>query len=114
MLDQKYISGIGNIYANEILYCAKIYPLKKVMNLNNFNLKQIIKCSKAVLLKAIKKGGSTIRDFKNIKGRTGNFQNEFKVYDRSLKNCLSKKCNGKITKIFVSNRSTYFCKFCQK
>ena len=63
---------------------------------------------------AIKFGGSSIRDFKNAKGISGLFQNKFKVYNRENKNCVSKKCKGKINKIFISNRSSFFCKFCQK
>ena len=67
-----------------------------------------------MLNKAIKKGGSSIRDFKNTSGKTGNFQKEFKVYQRENLNCLRKKCTGKIKKIFISNRSTFFCNTCQK
>ena len=62
----------------------------------------------------IKKGGSTIRDFKNTLGDTGNFQKEFKVYWRKKLNCLRSNCTGVITKIVQSNRSTYLCKLCQK
>ena len=114
LLDQKYISGIGNIYANEILYYSKINPYKNVKKLNISDLKKIIYFSKFILKKAIKKGGSTIRDFKNTKGIAGSFQNEFKVYNRENKNCLNKRCLGKIIKVFISNRSSYFCKNCQK
>ena len=64
--------------------------------------------------KAIKKGGSSIRDFKNIFGKSGNFQKEFKVYQRENQNCTKYKCEGKIKKILLSNRSTFFCKICQK
>ena len=72
------------------------------------------KYSKLVLNLSIKFGGSTIRDFKNVKGIAGLFQNNFKVYNRENKNCVRKNCNGKIIKIFISNRSSFFCKFCQK
>ncbi len=114
LLDQKYISGIGNIYANEILYYSKINPYKNVKKLNISDLKKIIHFSRFILKKAIKKGGSTIRDFKNTKGIAGSFQNEFKAYNRENKNCLNKRCLGKIIKVFISNRSSYFCKNCQK
>ena len=63
---------------------------------------------------AIKKGGSSIRDFKNTYGQSGNFQKEFKVYQRENLKCVRKNCNGKIRKIFISNRSTFFCNNCQK
>ena len=74
----------------------------------------IIIYSKSILNRAIKKGGSSIRDFKNITGKSGNFQKEFRVYQRENLRCLRSKCNGKIQKIFISNRSTFFCNTCQK
>ncbi len=114
LLDQKFVSGIGNIYSSEILYFSKINPLKKAKYLSKFEIKKIIYYSKSVLRKAIKKGGSTIRDFKNIKGSQGNYQKEFKVYQRASSNCPKKYCNGKIIKIIISNRSTFFCNTCQK
>ena len=114
LLDQKYIAGIGNIYANEILYLSKINPQKKTYNLKDKEIKNLIKFSKRVLRIAIKKGGSSIRNFVNTKGKTGLFQNEFKVYDRETKYCLRKLCKGKIKRFFLSNRSTFVCSYCQK
>ena len=114
LLDQKFVSGIGNIYANEILYLSKINPKIPVKKLKKTQFKLLIKNSKKVLLNAIKKGGSTIRDFKNTLGDTGNFQKEFKVYGRQRLNCLRSNCTGVITKIVQSNRSTFLCKLCQK
>ena len=114
LLDQKFVSGIGNIYANEILYLSKINPKISVKKLKKTQFKLLIKNSKKVLLNAIKKGGSTIRDFKNTLGDTGNFQKEFKVYGRQKLNCLRSNCTGVITKIVQSNRSTFLCKLCQK
>ena len=114
LLDQKFVSGIGNIYASEILFLSKINPMINVMRLSKDECKKIIFFSKKVLNKAIQKGGSSIRDFKNVSGQKGNFQLEFKVYQRENLNCLRKKCKGKILKIFISNRSTFFCNICQK
>jgi formamidopyrimidine-DNA glycosylase len=114
LLDQKFVSGIGNIYASEILFLCKIKPTTNAMKLSKKDCKKIVTYSKSVLNKAIKKGGSSIRDFKNISGKSGNFQKEFKVYQRENLNCLRGKCGGKIKKIFVSNRSTFFCNNCQK
>ena len=114
LLDQKFVSGIGNIYANEILFLSKINPTTLAMKLSKEDCKKIIIFSKSVLNKAIKKGGSSIRDFKNTSGKTGNYQKEFKVYQRENLNCARKKCTGKIKKIFTSNRSTFFCNICQK
>jgi len=113
LLDQKIISGIGNIYANEILNYSKIKPLKKTNELNLYEIQSIVKYSKLVIRKAILKGGSTIRNFKNSKGLEGSYQNEFRAYNRNQKKCLNKDCNGVIKRIFISNRSTFFCNKCQ-
>ena len=114
LLNQKFVSGIGNIYANEILYYSKINPKKLCKNINSIEINNIVKYSKVVLKKAIKKGGSTIRNFKNSRGSEGSFQNEFKVYNRESKPCLSFNCKENIKRISISNRSTYLCFSCQK
>ena len=114
LLDQKFVSGIGNIYASEILYSSKINPLTPAKNLYKSQLKKIIKNSKEILFRAIKEGGSTIRDFKNTTGNIGQFQKKFKVYGRDKKNCKRSNCIGTIDKIIQSNRSTFYCKICQK
>ena len=70
--------------------------------------------SKKVLMNAIKKGGSSIKDFRNISGKKGSFQKNFKVYDREGLICKSFNCRGIIKRKFISNRSTFFCNICQK
>ena len=77
-------------------------------------MKKIIKNTKKVLLKAIKKGGSSIRDFKNTSGSKGGFQNEFKVYQQEGMQCKNRRCSDFIRKKIISNRSTFFCDSCQK
>jgi len=114
LLDQRFVSGIGNIYASEILFLSKINPNKNVNFLKEKDYEKIISNSKNVLLNAIKKGGSSIRDFKNISGKEGNYQKEFKVYDREGLKCKRLACKGKIQKKNISNRSTFFCNSCQK
>ena len=114
LLDQNFVSGIGNIYASEILFLCKINPAKKAKNLNQIECKKLIYFSKKVLKNAIKKGGSTIRDFKNISGDQGLFQKDFKVYDRNNLKCLKFGCTGTIKKKIISNRSSFFCNICQK
>ncbi len=114
LLDQNFVSGIGNIYANEILFHSKINPTRIGMKINNEEIKKLEKNTKTILKLAIKFGGSSIRDFKDSKGLSGFFQNEFKVYNRENKNCVNKNCDSKINKIFISNRSSFFCKSCQK
>ena len=114
LLDQKFVSGIGNIYASEILYFSKVHPLKSAKNLTRSECEKIIINSKKVLNNAILKGGSSIRDFKNTLGDLGQFQKEFKVYGRDKKNCKRQSCSGKIYKITQANRSTFYCQMCQK
>jgi len=113
LIDQKFVSGIGNIYANEILFMSKINPNKKIKFLNNKDCNQIIINSKKVLLDAIQKGGSSIRDFKNTDGYQGNFQDNFKVYQREGLNCKRVDCKGIIIKKVITSRSTFFCNSCQ-
>ena len=114
LLDQNFVSGIGNIYASEILFLSRINPIKEVYLLTKQELKNILKYSKKILLEAINKGGSSIRNFKNISGKSGNFQKTFKVYDREGMKCRNIKCKGLIKKKVISNRSTFFCNSCQK
>ena len=114
LIDQKFVSGIGNIYASEILYYSKIHPRKKALKLKLKEKKNIIKFTNFVLKNAIKKGGSSIKNFKNLVGTYGNFQKEFKVYNREKQKCLREKCDGIIKKVVISNRSTFYCGMCQK
>jgi formamidopyrimidine-DNA glycosylase len=114
LLDQNFVSGIGNIYASEILFLSKIKPNKNVSLLNKKDCKKIIINSRKVLYDAINKGGSSIRDFKNISGIKGSFQKEFNVYQREGLSCKKLNCSGTIQKEIISNRSTFFCDSCQK
>ena len=86
---------------------------KKVSSLHKTDYKKIAYNSRKVLYEAINFGGSSIRDFKNISGREGTFQKIFKVYDREGLKCKKIKCKGVIQKKMISNRSSYFCNFCQ-
>jgi formamidopyrimidine-DNA glycosylase len=113
LIDQKFVSGIGNIYASEILFLSRVNPSKKIRLLNNKDCSQIIINSKKVLLNAIQKGGSSIRDFKNTEGHQGSFQDSFKVYQREGLICKRINCEGKIVKKVIANRTTFFCNSCQ-
>ena len=114
LIDQKFVSGIGNIYASEILFLSKVNPQKKIKLLTGKECIQIISNSRKVLSNAIDKGGSSIRDFKNTDGIKGGYQNSFRVYQREGMNCKRQNCTGKIKKKVITNRSTFFCDFCQK
>ena len=114
LMDQKFISGLGNIYVNEILFLSGIKPERKVKNIKTFEIKKIIKNSKKILRSAIKLGGSSIKDFSSDNGKKGIFQQHFKVYGRKGETCSNTDCNENIIKITIANRSTFFCKSCQK
>ena len=113
MMDQKYISGLGNIYVNEILFFSKVNPKKQVNKLSNRQVVKIVSSTKKILIRSIQLGGSSIRDFNSVLGNKGTFQQNFMVYDRYNKFCKKKKCQGKVKKIYISNRSTFFCEKCQ-
>jgi len=113
LLDQRFVSGIGNIYASEILFASKINPFKKAKQLDKKECSNIIFNSKKILQNAINKGGSSIRDFKDISGNKGTFQKEFRVYQQDGADCKRSNCKGIIKKKVISNRSTFFCNFCQ-
>tara|TARA_B100001057_G_scaffold435338_1_gene465598 strand:+ start:240 stop:1106 length:867 start_codon:yes stop_codon:yes gene_type:complete len=114
LMDQRFVSGLGNIYVNEILFLSKVRPTRKIQTLKNYEILKIINFTKKILIKAIKNGGASIRDFSSINGKKGFFQQKFKVYGREGKNCSNIDCNASIFKIPISNRSSFFCKRCQK
>lgn len=111
ILDQSIIVGIGNIYADEILFLSKINPFKKCNELNDDELKQIIINTKIVLEKAIKAGGTTIRTYESSEGVHGRFQQELLVHGKENSNCPV--CNGTILKTRIGGRGTYYCPKCQ-
>ena len=112
LLDQSIIVGIGNIYANEILYLCGINPLKKANMINNKEIEDIIKYTKEVLEKAIEDGGTTIRSYTSLDGVHGLFQQKLYVHSKEGNKCV--KCNSLIEKIKVGGRGTYYCPNCQK
>lgn len=111
ILDQSIIVGIGNIYADEILFLSKLNPLTKARDLSDLDLQNIIDNTKIVLEKAIKAGGTTIRSYTSSEGVTGLFQNELYVHSKEGFSCLV--CENPIVKIRVGGRGTYYCPECQ-
>ena len=105
LMNQEIIAGIGNIYANEILYDAKISPFTKGYSLTTLEIKKIIKSIKKILKKAINSGGSTLKDYISVDGTAGNFQNDFKVYNREGQKILGYE----IKRILQYGRSTFYC-----
>ena len=114
LMDQTFVSGLGNIYVNEVLFMSKVHPLKMCDSLNKKAIKNLILNVKKVLKFSISKGGSSIRDFKNTFGKSGSFQQFFHVYAQENNNCSRNSCTGKIKKILISSRSTFYCNNCQK
>jgi len=105
LLNQKLISGIGNIYASEILFDSKISPLTLGKDLEISLIMKLIKSIRKILKKAIKYGGSSIRDYRSTDGTLGNFQSNFKVYNKEGK----KIGDDKVKKIVQYGRSTFYC-----
>ncbi|WP_338969583.1 DNA-formamidopyrimidine glycosylase [Spiroplasma endosymbiont of Labia minor] len=112
ILDQSVISGIGNIYADEILFASSINPERSGDSLNDNEIKQIIIHSKKILEDAILNGGTTIHSYHPKIGETGGFQDKLKIHLRKGKECL--RCGKIVMKIRVGERGTYFCPQCQK
>jgi len=114
LMNQKFVSGLGNIYCNEILFLCKLNPLTIVKKIKKKELKNIVKFTKKVLKTSITQGGSSIKNFANTEGKNGNFQQKFNVYNREKRECNRKNCSGVIQKVYTSNRSSFFCTRCQK
>jgi len=113
LLNQQFLTGLGNIYASESLYWARISPLKRADSLSNKEIKRLHSAIQKVLLGAIASHGASIdASYVDAKGRKGSYQFKLKVYRREGENCL--RCGGMVKRIKQNNRSTYFCPECQK
>jgi formamidopyrimidine-DNA glycosylase len=112
LLDQKLIAGIGNIYADEALFEAGIHPRIPANRLSSAQITRLNRSIKTVLKRAIHYRGSTLRDYRDADGQSGNFQKVHRVYDRESKPCLT--CKTPITRIVLGGRSTHFCPKCQR
>lgn len=113
LLDQKIIAGIGNIYADEICFDARLNPSRKVNGLNDKEFKRLYNSIRNILRLAIKHRGTTFSDYIDTSGRKGNFAKFLKVYGREKENC--KNCKEKsIKRIKLAGRTTRYCEQCQK
>ena len=112
LLDQSIIAGLGNIYANEVLFLSKINPFKKGKDITKNECNNIISSSKEILTNAIIDGGTTIKSYTSSLGVTGHYQDKLYVHKRDNMNC--KICNSLILKDRIGGRSTYYCSNCQK
>jgi formamidopyrimidine-DNA glycosylase len=118
--DQRIIAGVGNIYACEALYRARLSPLRAAASLATKSGKPtpraaaLVDAIRAVLEDAIAAGGSTLRDYRKADGTLGEFQHRFDVYDREGKPCRRKGCGGTVKRIVQAGRSTFYCPRCQR
>lgn len=112
LLEQNFVAGIGNIYADEICFDAKLDPRTDIKKMNKKDIKNIISSTRKILSKAILQGGTTIRSYTSSLGVSGKFQLYLMVHQRKGEEC--KICGNVIEKIVVATRGTYFCKRCQK
>lgn len=112
LMDQKVVAGIGNIYADESLFQARLLPTRPSASLNTQESAALLAAIQAVLRKSISQCGSSIRDYRDADGNMGSFQKGFQVYGRGGENC--KKCGAVLQKIRLAGRATVFCPNCQK
>lgn len=110
LLKQNYLAGIGNIYASEILFDAKISPQRKLCDLNEVEIIRLANSIKRVINQAVLAGGSSTNDYFHVDGSKGHAQDHHLVYNKSL----CSKCGTTISRIQQGARSTYFCERCQK
>jgi hypothetical protein len=106
------MSGIGNIYADEILYKTKLHPLTKNKNISKEEWEEIILTAREILLESIKANGSTIKSYHPSENKSGEFQNKLKIYGRKNERCPV--CNSVFKKTIVASRGTTYCPLCQR
>lgn len=112
LLNQEQIAGIGNIYADEICWRARILPWRETHKISLAELKKLFNVSKKVLARAIAKGGTTFSDYRTAEGKRGGYRAQLQVYGRQNLKC--KRCGQAVKKIKSAGRGTHFCGHCQK
>ena len=114
LMDQNVVAGLGNIYVSEALWDSQINPTRVGKNMSLTDCKKLVVSIKKVLDKAIKFGGTTLKDFRQVGGEVGYFQNKLQVYGKEGQECCRRKCKGTIEKAVISGRSTFYCATCQR
>lgn len=112
IMDNKIVTGVGNIYATEALFDAGIYPAKQAKLISKQQYDVLANSIKTILKQAIKKGGTSLKDFLNSDGKPGYFSTELKVYGREGLSCLN--CHTPLKLMKIGQRSTVYCNKCQK
>ncbi len=111
LLDQRAVAGVGNIYADEALWRARIHPLREAGDLAPEEVSTVRKEVRRVLRLGIERQGATLRDYRDPRGGSGSMQHEFRVYGREGEPC--DRCGTPIAKTRVAGRGTWFCPTCQ-
>ena len=111
-MNHNIVVGIGNIYASETLFLARVHPERAASSITVDEAKRIVEFSKDRLTVAIESGGTTLKDFLSSDGKPGYFQNKLNVYGRTGEEC--NVCGNTIKKIIQGQRATFFCDQCQK
>ncbi len=112
LLDQTRLAGIGNIYADEILHCARIHPERPGRTLGVRLRRRVIDCAQRILAAAVQAGGSSVRSYRNTLGEDGRFERSLRVHTHEGKPCPD--CQSTIRKAQISGRGTYYCPTCQR
>jgi formamidopyrimidine-DNA glycosylase len=118
--DQRVVAGLGNIYVCEALHRAQLAPRRRASTIAsrtgapNEGARKLVAAIKAVLNDAIAAGGSSLRDHRRTDGALGEFQHDFRVYDRAGQPCRRPGCGGTIKRIVQTGRATFFCPVCQR
>jgi formamidopyrimidine-DNA glycosylase len=111
LLDQSRVAGVGNIYAVEACYIARIDPRRPARSLDRNDARRLHRAIRKVLAAAVERRGTTFSDYRDVLGEGGAFQNELKVYDREGERCG--RCRGEIVRVVLAGRSAYYCPGCQ-
>lgn len=112
LLDQSVLAGVGNIYADEALFAARVRPGRAVQRLRKVEIDALCQQMHRILERSIEVGGSSIRDYVHTNGESGRAQNEHRVYGRTGKPC--EVCGAPIKRTTIGTRSTHYCSICQK
>ena len=110
-MDQKIVTGLGNIYADESLFEAKIRPDRQAMSISNKEARKLHKAIIRILKRAIHVGGSSVATYRLLDNTRGNYAREHKVYGKDGEKCVN--CDTQLKKIIIQGRTTIFCENCQ-
>jgi len=112
LLDQRRVAGVGNIYASEALFRARIDPRRGAGSLEAAEVGRLHRAIRAVLRAALRASGTTVRSYQAVNGRSGTFQNELRVYGREGDRCV--RCHTPVERVVLAGRSTFLCPECQR